>query len=258
MSTAAQYLALSRRSVFGTLRTPIAIFPSLAFPLIFLALNSAALDRSTSLPNFPPVDSFLQFMFATTVVQGTLFGSIAAGAAMARDIEGGFFERLMAAPTSRGSILVGRLAGAAAFALFQSWFFFVIATPFGLEIEGGILGMVGLSIVCAVLAGGMGAISVAFGVRTGSSEAVQGAFPLLFALMFLSSAFFPREVMTGWFHDVASANPFSYLIEGVRHQVISGFDLGELGVALAVAFGFFSVGLVLSGLALRRRIREAH
>ena len=256
MNTAAQYVQLSRRSIVGTIRTPIAIIPSLVFPLIFLALNSAALQRSTGLPEFPPVDSFLQFMFATTVIQGTLFGSIASGAAMARDIEDGFFERLMAAPTSRSSILVGRVAGAAALGFFQAWFFFVIATLFGLEVEGGLVGMLGLSLVGSLLAAGVGAISVAFGVKTGSSEAVQGAFPMLFALMFLSSAFFPRELMSGWFEAIASANPFSYLIEGVRHQVIAGFDGGELGVAALVAFGFFVFGLAVASLALRSRLRE--
>lgn len=256
MSTAAQYLQLSRRSIVGTIRTPIAIVPSLMFPLIFLALNAAALERSIALPGFPSVDSFLQFMFATTVIQGTLFGSIASGAAMARDIEDGFFERLMAAPTSRSSILVGRVAGAASFAFFQAWFFFVVASLFGLEIEGGLIGMLGLSLVGALLAAGVGAISVAFGIKTASSEAVQGAFPMLFALMFLSSAFFPRQLMTGWFQDIAAVNPFSYLIEGVRHQVIDGFDLGRLGVSALVAFGFFVFGLMLSSLALRARLRE--
>ena len=256
MSTAAQYLALSQRSILGQIRTPIAIVPSLVFPLMFLALNSAALNRSINLPGFPEVDSFLQFMFATTVVQGTLFGSIAAGAAMARDIEGGFFERMMAAPTSRGSILVGRVAAASAFALFQAWFFFLIATPFGLEAEGGLLGILGLSIVCAVLAGGMGAISVAFGLKTGSSEAVQGSFPLLFALMFLSSAFFPRALMSGWFETIAGINPFSFLIEGVRHQVIAGFDMGQLVKGMTVSVGFLVFGMILATFALRGRLKE--
>lgn len=256
MSVAAQYLALSRRSIMGTVRTPIAIVPPLIFPLIFLALNSAALDRSTQLPGFPEVDSFLQFMFATTIIQGTLFGSIAAGSAMATDIEGGFFERLMAAPTSRGSILIGRLAGVAAFATFQSWFFFLLATPFGLQIDGGLVAMVAISMVCAVLAAGLGAVSMAFGLKTGSAEAVQGAFPLLFALMFLSSAFFPRTLMSGWFQAVADANPFSYLVEGLRYQVIRGFDLGEIGKAAGVAGGFFVLGLLLSSIALRTRLKE--
>lgn len=256
MSTAAQYLALSRRSILNVVRQPQAVVPSILFPLIFLALNSAALDRSTSLPGFPAVDSFLQFMFATTVVQGTLFGSISAGSNMATDIERGFFERLLAAPTSRSSILVGRLAGAAVFALCQSWIFFAIASLFGLEIEGGLAGMAGLSIVCALLAAGMGAISVAFALKTGSAEAVQGSFPLLFALMFLSSAFFPRTLFTGWFKTVATANPFSYLVEGVRHQVITGFDMGRLAVSIAVGLGILVLGLALSGLALRGRLRE--
>lgn len=256
MSTAAHYLALSRRSITNTVRQPTAVIPSMMFPLIFLALNSAALDRSTSLPGFPAVDSFLQFAFATTVVQGTLFGSITAGAAMATDIEGGFFERLIAAPASRISILVGRVAGAAAFAFVQSWIFFLVTSLFGLEVEGGLIGMLGLAVTCAVLAAGVGAISVAFALKTGSSEAVQGAFPMLFALLFLSSAFFPRPLLTGWFENVATANPFSYLIEGLRHQVISGFDVTELIAAVAVAAGILVIGLTVSGLALRGRLAE--
>ena len=254
MSTAAHYVALSRRSVLNTVRQPTSVIPSLLFPLLFLALNSQALNGATNLPGFPPVDSFLQFMFATTVVQGTLFGSIAAGADMARDIEGGFFERLIAAPASRASILIGRLAGAATFAFVQSWLFFVLATPFGLEVEGGLPAMLGLAIVCSVLAAGVGAISVSFGLKTGSTEAVQGSFPMLFSMLFLSSAFFPRNLMSGWFENVATANPFSYLIEGVRHQVIYDFDIGKLLTALAVAGAIFTGGLILSGLALRGRL----
>ena len=257
MSTAAHYLALSRRSIVNTVRQPTSVIPSLIFPLLFLALNSAALGRSTDLPGFPAVDSFLQFAFAATVVQGTLFGSIAAGADMATDIEGGFFERIIAAPASRASILVGRVAGAASFAFVQGWLFFAVASVFGLEIEGGLVGMLGLAVTCSILAAGIGAVSVAFALKTGSTEAVQGSFPLLFSMLFLSSAFFPRTLMSGWFEDVASANPFSYLIEGLRHQVISGFDLGQLLVAIGVAAGILAFGLVVSGVALRGRLAES-
>jgi ABC-2 type transport system permease protein len=256
VSTAAHYLALSRRSIFSTLRQPTAVIPSLLFPLLFLALNSAALGEAITLPGFPQVDSFLQFAFATTVVQGTLFGSIAAGTDIANDIENGFFERLIAAPASRASLLVGRLAGSATFAFVQAWLFYFVATIFGLEVEGGVLGMLGLSIVCSILAAGVGAIAVSFGLRTGSTEAVQGSFPLLFALLFLSSAFFPRSLMTGWFQDVANLNPFSHLIEALREQVIGGFDLSRLLVGAAVAGGVFVIGATLSGLALRGRLSE--
>lgn len=256
MSTAAQYLALSRRSILGTVRTPIAIIPSLTFPLLFLALNSAALERATLLPGFPPVDSFLQFMFATTVIQGALFGAVTAGSSMATDIEGGFFERMIAAPASRSSILVGRVAGVAVFAFAQAWLFFAVATLFGLDVEGGLAGVLALSVVASAVAAAIGSLSVAFGLKTGSSEAVQGAFPMAFAIMFLSSAFFPRQLMSGWFLEVAEANPFSYLIEDIRHQVIAGFSLPKILTALGIAGALFVVGFVLSLLALRGRLKE--
>lgn len=251
-----QYAALSRRSIFNTIRQPVAIVPTLTFPLLFLALNSAALAKSIELPGFPPVDSFLQFMIATTIIQGALFGSIASGANMALDIEGGFFDRLVATPVARTSILVGRVAGSFTLSFFQAWLFFAAAIPFGLDIEGGFVGMFGVAIVAAVIGAGLGAITVAFALRTGSAEAVQGSFPLLFALMFLSSAFFPRSLMNGWFKTAASINPLSHLIESTRSLVISGWATSQFVTALAIAGAFLVLGILLSSLALKARLAE--
>ncbi|MGH2818863.1 MAG: ABC transporter permease [Actinomycetota bacterium] len=251
--TLSHYVALSRRSIVNVTRQPVQIVPALVFPLLFMSMSSAALQESTNLPGFP-ASSFMQFLFATTVVQGALFGSIAAGEDMATDIEGGFFERLISTPVTRTSILVGRVAGAMTVAFFQAWLFFGIVSLFGLELEGGIAGMLLLAIVASILAGGIGALTVSFALRTGSSEAVQGSFPLMFSLMFISSAFFPRELMEGWFHDVATINPFSHMIEGLRAQVISGLDFGEITKSLAVAGAIFAGGIAASAVALRKRL----
>lgn len=251
--TLSHYVALSKRSIVNVARQPVQIVPALVFPLLFMSMSSAALQESTNLPGFP-ANSFMQFLFATTVVQGALFGSIAAGEDMATDIEGGFFERLIATPVTRTSILVGRVAGAMSVAFFQAWLFFGIVSLFGLEVHGGLTAMLLIAVVASVLAGGIGAISVSLALRTGSSEAVQGSFPLLFSLMFISSAFFPRELMEGWFHDVATINPFSHMIEGLRTQVISGLDLGAIGKSLAVAGAILAGGVAASAAALRKRL----
>jgi ABC-2 type transport system permease protein len=254
MSTLDQYAALSRRAIVTTFRQPTSILPAMTFPLLFMALSSAAFERSTNLPGFPPVDSFLQFLIATSIVQGTLFGSVAAGTAMATDIENGFFERLVAAPSSRSSILVGRVMGAAVLAFLQAWVFMGVAMPFGLTVESGLPGMLLIAIAAGVLGAGVGSIAMSFALRTGSAEAVQGSFPLLFAGLFLSGAFFPRDLMDGWFKTVASYNPFTYLIEGLRTLVIEGFDAAEFGTAVGVAAAIFAVGITLSNVALRRRL----
>lgn len=253
---AAQYAALSRRSVITTIRQPIAIVPSFTFPLLFLAINAAALERSINLPGFPPVDSFLQFMIATTIVQGGLFGAIASGSAIAADIEGGFFDRLIATPVSRLSILIGRLAGSWTLAFVQAWFFFGVAHLFGLTVEGGVLGMFGVALISSIAAAGLGAVSVAIGLKSGSTEVVQGSFPLIFVTMFLSSAFFPRSLMEGWFKAVATANPLSHMIEGTRSLVIRGWESSEFLMSLGIASGILVFGLVLSTFALRARLAE--
>jgi ABC-2 type transport system permease protein len=256
MSSAAAYLSLSRRSMMNVVRQPIAIVPSMMFPLLFLALSSAALARSTSLPGFPPVDSFLQFLITTTIIQATMFGSIGAGANMASDIEGGFFERLIATPVSRTSILVGRVAGAVSLAFAQALVIFLIGLLFGFRPVGGVVGMFLVALVAAIFAGAIGSIAVAFGLRTGSTEAVQGSFPLLFALLFLSSAFFPRSLMTGWFRTVADYNPISHLIEGLRAQLIYGIRFDDFLISAAIALGIFVFGVLAAHRALQGRLLE--
>jgi ABC-2 type transport system permease protein len=99
------------------------------------------------------------------------------------------------------------------------------------------------------------ALGALVGLRTGSGEAVQGFFPLFFVLMFLSSQSLPRDLIEqDWFRTIATYNPVSYLIEGVRSLVITGWD----GQALALGFGFALV-ILLAGVtgaasALRTRL----
>lgn len=251
------YVALWRRAMLNTIRQPATIVPPLVFPLLFLAMSSSALERSTEAPGFPPVDSFLQFMLAATIVQGTLFGAVGAGTDMARDIEGGFFDRLISSPVSRNSILIGRVGGAAALGFFQAWFFLFVAVTFGAQIEGGIPAMLLLSIVATLLSGGIGAITSSIGLRTGSSETVQGSFPLIFVFLFISSAFFPRELMDGWFKTVASINPISHLVEGMRIQITEGVAIDRWLVAMGISFGLFVFGVVTARRALTRRLARA-
>ncbi len=249
-----QYSALSKRAMLRTVRQPAAVIPSLMFPLIFMAMSSAALNRSTELPGFPPVDSFFQFLITSTIIQSALFGAISAGADMARDIEEGFFDRMVVSPVARMSILVGRVMGAATLAFFGSWMFLIIGMLAGLDVEAGVGGMLLIALTASIVASGVGGLSIAMALKTGSSEAVQGSFPLLFSLLFLSSAFFPRTLMSGWFKSIATFNPFSHLIEGLRTQVIEGFEAVEAVKALGVAGGLFAVGFLLAAMALRTRL----
>ncbi|MBW3649138.1 MAG: ABC transporter permease [Actinobacteria bacterium] len=246
-------VSLSRRSISNTLRQPQMWVPSMAFPLIFTALNTGAMGRATRLPGFP-AESFLDFAVATAVVQGVLFGATAGGSDMAVDIQDGFFDRLVSSPVSRPTIVLARLAGAAVLGAVQSLVFMAILTAFGAQVRGGAPAVLTIVAVAMLLAMAIGGLSVAIALKTGSSEVVQAAFPVFFISLFTSSAFFPRELMSGWFKTVASVNPLSFMIESVRALIIGGFHVGDAMRALAIVAALAGVSLLLSLRALRSRL----
>jgi len=86
-------------------------------------------------------------------------------------------------------------------------------------------------------------------LKTGSAEAVQGTFPILFILLFLSSAFFPRETMSGAYRRIADFNPISYMVEGQRSLSIDGISLTAMTQTLVIPTG---IAVLTTLLALRQ------
>lgn len=245
---------LARRSVLRTLRQPAFVIPSLVFPLLLLAINSGGLGSATNLPGFP-ADSYLEFALAIPFVQGALFSANSAGTNIADDIESGFINRLSLTPLRRLALLGGQLAGILALGLIQAVTFVVVGVLVGAGIEAGVTGalvIVALSLVTSLAFGSVGAFVA---LRTGSGEAVQGVFPLMFAALFLSSMALPRDLIeTDWFRTVADWNPVSYILEGVRSLVITGWDGEALALGFACAGGLAVVAMAAASSALRTRM----
>ena len=253
-SVVAQTAAMSRRAIIAVVRQPSIVIPSLLFPLFFVALGTSSFSRAVAIPGFPEVDSFLDFALAGAIVQGILFGSTVSATALATDIENGFFDRLLATPSSRTSILVGRLAGGMAYGGFQTIVFIVILLPFGLSVKSGPIGVAAMVVGGVLVALAIGGLMAALALKTGSSEAVQGAFPLLFILLFFSSTFFPRQTMQGFHQTIANVNPISFLAEGFRSLTIESLSATALAEVLLIPAAMAVATLALSLWTLRNRL----
>ncbi len=253
-----QTAALAWRSIVTTIRLPQAWFPALFFPLVLMAIFTASFGGAPgTIPGFPPVRSFLDFAVSGAIIQGVLIGGTSAGAAFATDIEGGFFDRLVASPTSRTSILTGRLGASIALGVGQALLFISVAAIFGARVDGGVLGIFIVVVIATLFAAAVGGLGIFLALRTGSGEAVQGMFPLFFALLFFSSAFFPLDTMVGWYHDVAALNPITYLVESMRLEIIGGATIWTALTGIGIALGLALITVGASALALRRRLRVA-
>ena len=247
--------ALGARSVKQTFRRPQLLSPIIIFPTLLLAVQVGGAGRAVDLPSFPQVHGFLDFMLAGAMMQSVLLAANSGGIALAVDIEMGFTDRLLAAPVPRFAIVLGRLAGTAALGAFAAVWFIAIGLIFGAHIEQGVPGVLLVIALVTASAVAFGGIGAAIALRTGKASVVQGLFPLVFVILFLSSAFFPANLILEPAKAVAQVNPVSLIVEGVRDPVISSLTISALAKALLAVAGVAAFSTWLSNRALRYRLR---
>jgi ABC-2 type transport system permease protein len=239
---------IARRSLVRTARQPGIWIPPLLFPLILMAVNSNGLRAATHLPGFP-TRSFLAFFVPFSFMQGALFASGIAGSDFARDVDTGFLNRLALTPVRGASLLVGQIGGAVGLGAIQAAIYLAIALAAGVHIRAGVGGAFLILLLAILIATGFGTLGIFIALRTGSGEGVQSTFPLLFFVLLVSSMNLPRNLIeVGWFRDLATINPVSYMIEALRSLVISGWDIQ----ALLLGFGF-ALALITTSLLLAQR-----
>jgi ABC-2 type transport system permease protein len=253
-TVAVQVGAVAGRSIRRTLRQPAYAIPPLVFPVALMLVNAAGLEPSTLLAGFP-TDSFLAFALAVPFIQGALFATMNAGTELARDVQYGFLNRLSLTSLRGSALLVGQLAGVVALGLVQAIFYVLVGLAVGVEFASGPAGVVVLLLFSLVVSLGFGALGAFLALRTGSGEAVQGLFPVIFVFLFISSMNTPRDLIAvDWFRWVATANPVSYLIECVRSLIITGWDAEALLLGFGVAIAITVVSLALASWALTQRM----
>ncbi|MEJ7798089.1 MAG: ABC transporter permease [Solirubrobacteraceae bacterium] len=250
-------VALARRALLNALRRPQFLAPLVIFPTLFLAINVGGLGATRGLEGFPQVDGFLDYQLASAILQSLLLGGVSSGIAVALDIEGGFFDRLVASPTPRVAIVLGRVLAAGVIAVIQVVYFLVLGFVFGVSVQGGVLGVLCVLAIGIIAGTGFGAIGVLIALRARSASTVQGIFPLVFVVLFISSAFFPIELLSAPADVIAKYNPLSFIADGMRQPIAFGNAALPVLEGLLAATAIAAASIGLSILALRGRLREA-
>jgi ABC-2 type transport system permease protein len=251
---AEQVWLIARRSLIRTARQPGTWVPPLLFPLMLMAVNSNGLRAATHLPGFPTT-SFLGFFLPFSFMQGALFASGIAGVDLARDIDTGFLNRLALTPIRGSALLLGQVGGALGLGAVQAVCYLGVGLAAGVHIDSGVGGAFLILLLALLIAAGFGALGLWLALRTGSGEGVQSQFPLLFFLLIISSMNLPRNLIeVGWFRDLATINPVSYLIEAIRSLVIEGWNAQALALGFGFAFALLAVAMGLSTRQLKFRM----
>jgi ABC-2 type transport system permease protein len=215
-------LRLTRRGLIAITRIPAAVVPILVMPVFFLVAFSGSYSAITDLPGFP-TDNALNWFLPFAIVQGASFAGIGVAFATARDLESGFYDRLLLAPIRRRALVLGALGTAAVRGTLPLVTVLPIGLVAGARIPGGAPGVVALS-VAAIGTSALAALWALGVVYRLQSQRALGLVQIgIFATMFLSIGQVPLEIMEGWLHGAARVNPATNILRLARQ----GF-LGEV------------------------------
>ncbi len=244
---------LAGRAVRETLRQPGVEAGNLFIPLFFFFVTVGAIGRVAG-QAFGVVD-YKSFEVPVAILQGVAGAASSSGIAVVTDIERGYFDKLLLTPAPRLAIVWGRLLADAARSAFFVAVILLVTAIAGAHMAAGPGGYAAILLLGALFGAAYSGIGLAIGLRTGSAQAAQAGFLLFFPLLFLSPAFAPRDVFQGWLYALATINPVTYMLEGMRALMLSGWDWGQVDGAVLAVVGLGAVTTVFSVLALRTRTR---
>jgi ABC-2 type transport system permease protein len=212
---------LARRSMVAMLRVPATVVPVIIMPVFFTIAFSGAFSAITNLPSFP-TDDVLDWMAPFAILQGAAFAGLGASFGAGRDLESGFYDRLLVAPVPRRALVLGPLGFSAMRSLMPMAIVLPLALVAGATLEDplGLLTLLVAAMGVAVVSG-MWGLGVAYRTRNQRSGALTQVG--IFVAMFLSTGQVPVAAMEGWLHQVAQVNPMTPVLELARQ----GF-LGEV------------------------------
>ena len=169
------------------------------------------------------------------------------------DIERGYFDKLLLTPVPRLALVLGRMGADFVRAVALTTLIVIVGLIFGSGMESGVLGAVMVIVIAASFGVAYSGISLAIALRTGSAQAAQAGFLLFFPLLFLSPAFAPKEVFSGWLEFLATINPVTYALEGMRYLILTGWSVESLAKALGSVTAFAIITVTMTLVALRWR-----
>ena len=244
-------LALWRRSLNEVTRVRGALLPATIAPLVFLLGMSGQFGSLTDLEGFP-TDSYLSWIVPLSCLQGAGFAGAATGVNLARDIEQGWFDRMLVSPVPRGVLILGPILGAVSRAMVPVTVVLIVGLAIGAELTGGVLGVVSLYVASA----GFCAVAALFGVFVAVTLRTQQAGPLMqqgvFLAVFLSTAYTPQPLLRGWLAETAGLNPVTHVLELARQATVVGIEPSLAhtlpGVVALAGMGLFFGALCLVGM----------
>ncbi|MFY9264641.1 MAG: ABC transporter permease [Solirubrobacterales bacterium] len=227
--------ALVRRGLNEILRVPGASLPGILAPTIFMLGTFSIFGELRLLPGFG-ADDYLNWILPVGFIQSAAFTGAATGVNLARDIESGWFDRMLLAPAPRWVLLAGLVCSAAIRVLMPCMLLIVVGVLAGMHWPG-VLGIAFSLGFATLLAAVMACWSCGLAMKFKSQDAAPLMQSSGFMLMQLTAVYAPIALLAPWMRTIAHANPFTYVLDAVRQGYIATINWSDTwpGIVAAAA-----------------------
>jgi ABC-2 type transport system permease protein len=232
---------------------PIELFVRMIQPILWLLVFGTMFNRYRII-NTGNI-SYISFLAPGVIAQSLLFTSIFYGIAITWDKDSGILAKLMATPTSRGSIVLGKGLSAGVRGLVQSFVIILLAIPLGVSFvfcpinSLCVIGIIILASTC------FACLSIVFASLLRRRERFMGVIQLItMPLFFASNALYPIEAMPQLLQYITKFNPLYYVVDALRSLLITN-DLTNIPMNFGVLL-LFTTFFVLAGIWGLKRLME--
>ena len=245
----ADIATVARRSVRSLLREPEAMAPALIIPTFFFIVNVGALESFVE--RTPGID-YRAFQIPVAIIFAVT--GISRASVLVIDIQTGYLDRMLVTPVRRTTLLLGMMVADVALAVALSLVVIAMGFVFGVSFGTGLPGILVFLVLAVAWSLSFTGFPYTVALRTGNPAAVNSSFLIFFPFAFLTPAYLPRELMTGWMQTVAAWNPVTYLLEAMRSLMSDNWDVASLGKGIAAIAGLGAVTFVMAFRSLARRV----
>lgn len=251
-----QVFLLVKRNLVTVFRTPAALLPPIAISVFFLVIYNSTLGKAAgSVPNIS--GSYLGFILPLSIVSSSLAGAGIPAQNLVRDIERGYFNKILLTPVNRAALLLGPILAGSVILGLQASIVIGVGLVLGLKPATGALGLLAVVGLAVLLGTGFAGFTVSAALGSGSAAATQGASFIFFPLTFLAPTFVPLELLDGWLKAAAQVNPITYVLEAMRALITSGWDGTAIWRGVLACLLLAVVTYLLAALALWVRTRRS-
>jgi ABC-2 type transport system permease protein len=243
-------VTVAGRAIRDIPREPESVIPAIIVPVFFFVVNVGSLQdiAESQAPGF----DFKAFQLPVAIIFAVT--GVSRAGTLVTDIQGGYFDRLLATPVSRRALLLGMMVSDFVLVVALSIPVVILGYMVGVHFTTGVLGVLAFLAIGGLWGLVFTGFPYAIALKTGSPAAVNASFILFFPFAFLTTSFLPQEALTGWLSTIADYNPVTYLLAALRSLITEGWEWRTLAKGLGAVAAVGVLTQTLAFRALRSRV----